>query len=330
METVIIITALAFAVINGFHDGCNVMATIISSRSMAPKKALLFACLFEFIGAVAFGTAVAMTVGQDVLSSALFGLPAGQFQTILISALAAGIAWNLLTWFFGMPSSSSHALIGGLVGAGLAAFGLDAVNWQPLLRRVLIPLLVAPPLAFVGAFLLMKLTIGFFRNYPPGIAVFFKKVQFFSMAFLAAGHGSNDAQKSMGVIALALMAGGAATLRIPPWTVLACALAISVGLSFGGWRIIRTLGKDISKMTPLHSFNSQIASGLIIFFASVLGFPVSMTQIVASTVMGAGAGNRIKSVRWHVARNIVSAWLVTIPATALIAAVMVIIIKLAR
>ncbi|MBU4200837.1 MAG: inorganic phosphate transporter [Verrucomicrobia bacterium] len=323
MELVIIILALAFAVINGFHDGCNVIATIVSSRSMRPRTAIGIACTAEFIGAISLGTAVALTLGKGILSSAVFDLPATALYAVLLGALTGGILWNLITWFLGLPSSSSHALIGGLMGGGLMASGLEAVLWHNLLIKVLAPLLLAPPLGFVGAFLLMKLLVAFLRNFPPRVNVLLKKIQLGSMVFLAASHGSNDAQKIMGIIALTLAAGAPSAFLIPHWVVFACAGAMALGLSFGGWKIIKTIDRQVSKMTPLHSLDSQLASGLIVYASSLLGFPVSTTQISASSVMGAGAGYRMTSVRWSVTKNILSAWLITIPASAALSALIV-------
>ena len=320
MEQAIIIIALLFALINGFHDGCNVIATIVTSRSMSPRRALVLACIAEFIGAITLGTAVALTIGKGILSSQVLALPMITIQKILLSTVIGAILWNLITWFIGLPSSSSHALVGGMVGSGVVSIGLSGVMWKSFFFKVILPLLMAPLLGFIVGIIIMRLSLAIFRNRKPSITIVFKKVQALTMIFLAGSHGSNDSQKAMGIIALSLTAYGSESFSVPPWVVLSCAAAISVGLSFGGWRIIKTIVKQVSKMTPLHSFDSQISSGIIIYFSSIFGFPVSTTQIVGSSVMGVGTGYKAKSVRWSITKDILTAWLITIPATGLMAA----------
>jgi len=320
MEQAIIIIALLFALINGFHDGCNVIATIVTSRSMSPRRALVLACIAEFIGAIALGTAVALTIGKGILSSQVFALPMITIQKILLSTVIGAILWNLITWFIGLPSSSSHALVGGMVGSGVVSIGLSGVMWKSFFFKVILPLLMAPLLGFIVGIIIMRLSLAIFRNRKPSITIVFKKVQALTMIFLAGSHGSNDSQKAMGIIALSLTAYGSESFSVPSWVIVSCAAAISVGLSFGGWRIIKTIGKQVSKMTPLHSFDSQISSGIIIYFSSIFGFPVSTTQIVGSSVMGVGTGYKAKSVRWSITKDILTAWLITIPATGLMAA----------
>jgi len=241
-------------------------------------------------------------------------------QKILLSTVIGAILWNLITWFIGLPSSSSHALVGGMVGSGVVSIGLSGVMWKSFFFKVILPLLMAPLLGFIGGIIIMRLSLAIFRNRKPSITIVFKKVQALTMIFLAGSHGSNDSQKAMGIIALSLTAYGSGSFSVPPWVMLSCAAAISVGLSFGGWRIIKTIGKQVSKMTPLHSFDSQISSGIIIYFSSIFGFPVSTTQIVGSSVMGVGTGYKAKSVRWSITKDILTAWLITIPATGLMAA----------
>ena len=320
MEQAIIIIALLFALINGFHDGCNVIATIVTSRSMSPRRALVLACIAEFIGAIALGTAVALTIGKGILSSQVFALPMITIQKILLSTVIGAILWNLITWFIGLPSSSSHALVGGMVGSGVVSIGLSGVMWKSFFFKVILPLLMAPLLGFIVGIIIMRLSLAIFRNRKPSITIVFKKVQALTMIFLAGSHGSNDSQKAMGIIALSLTAYGSESFSVPSWVIVSCAAAISVGLSFGGWRIIKTIGKQVSKMTPLHSFDSQISSGIIIYFSSIFGFPVSTTQIVGSSVMGVGAAYKARSVRWSITKDILTAWLITIPATGLMAA----------
>ena len=240
------------------------------------------------------------------------------------------VIWNVLTWIIGLPSSSSHALIGGLVGASLVKGGLYSVEWNNLLNKVILPLFLAPVIGFVSGFLLMKLSIAMFRNHNPSVAKVFKTIQGASMMLLAAGHGSNDAQKAMGIIAIALAANPLQVMQVPYWVIVACAGAITLGLSVGGWRIIKTISKQVSKITPLHSFDSQLSSGVTVYLSSKYGFPVSTTQIVGSSIMGVGAGYKVKSVRWAIAKNILSAWLFTIPASAVFAAIICFLFKFAR
>ncbi|RLB16399.1 MAG: inorganic phosphate transporter [Deltaproteobacteria bacterium] len=325
MEQILLISVvtlgLVFAFINGFHDGGNVIATIVSSRSMSPRKALLIASMAEFLGPLSLGTAVAVTVGKDIIDPSCFvsgnNLIPG---LLLISALVSAIVWDLLTWWVGMPSSSSHALVGGLVGAGIAAFGSDIVSWDNLFFKVILVLLVSPIIGMAAGYLVMKLSIFVFHNAHPRIGNLFKRMQLFSMVFLGASHGTNDAQKSMGVITLMLfMSGGLSTFSVPGWVVLGCALSLALGVSFGGWRIIKTVGTKIFKVEPIHSFNAQLAAGSVIFAAGFLGGPVSTTQIVGSTIVGVGAGHRATDVRWIVVKDMIIAWLVTIPASTVLA-----------
>ena len=327
MLTLLIIVTLLHTVVNGFHDGCNVIASIVSSRSMSPRQALLIACLAELVGVLCLGVAVSRTIGTGIYSANVLLMPAATVQTILLSAVIGCIAWNITTYIFRLPSSSSHALIGGLIGAGIVVAGFRAILWKSFFCYVVIPLFVAPIIGFLLAYVLMKILLALFRNFPPKIAVFFKKIQIGSLIFLAMSHGSNDAQKAIGIIGIALTAGSMPVLfQAPYWVVLACALAITVGLSFGGWQIIKTINQQVPQMTSLHSCASQSVSGIVIYLASIIGFPVSTTQTVGSTIMGAGAGYRISNVRWGITQNIVLAWLITIPAAAVLAAITCIII----
>lgn len=327
MLTLLIIVTLLHTFINGFHDGCNVFATIIASRSMSPRQALFIACLAELVGVLCLGVAVSKTMGTGIYSENVLLMPATTVQTILLSAVIGCIVWNITTYIFGLPSSSSHALIGGLIGAGIVVAGVRAILWKSFVCTVVIPLFVAPLIGFLLSCFLMKILIALFRNFPPKTAVFFKRAQIGSLVFLAMGHGSNDAQKAIGIIGLALTAGSMPALfQVPYWVVLACAVAITIGLSFGGWQIIKTIYQQVPQMTPLHSFASQSVSGIVIYLASIIGFPVSTTQTVGSTIMGAGAGYRISNVRWGITKNIILAWLITIPAAAVFAAVTCVII----
>lgn len=313
------IITLTFALINGIHDGPNVVATIIASRSMSPRKAIWLAAGSEFIGALVLGTTVALTIGRGILADQAFILPAAQLHLLLLGALLAAIIWNLLTWFLGLPSSSSHALIGGLVGAGIAALGPYAVLWHSLWWQVLVPLFVTPLIAFAGAFILVLALITVLRNCAPSMGVALKRSQFFSVIFLAMGHGSNDAQKAIGILALAAAAQNQ-SFEISDWMILAAAGSLALGVTGSGLKIVKTINRQVAKVTPLHSFTSQVTAAILIIICSMVGFPVSINQIIGPSVMGAGAGFRAKSVRWGVAKDIFSSWFITIPATSVLAA----------
>ena len=318
MLIALISITLAFALINGIHDGPNVVATIIASRSMAPRKAIWLAAVAEFLGAVLLGTTVAFTIGQDIVAEHVFAHLGPQLHMLLLGALLSAIIWNLLTWYLGLPSSSSHALIGGLVGAALAAHGLQAVLWKSLWWQVLLPLFVTPLIGFLAAFILVLIFIGLLKNTPPSTGEVLKRSQFFSLIFLALGHGSNDAQKVMGILALATATSGA--FVIAPWMVYASAGALAFGVTWSGLKIVKTINRQVAKVTPLHSFTSQITAATVMLVCSVVGFPVSINQIIGPSVMGAGAGFRANSVHWGVAKDIFSSWCITIPATSILAA----------
>lgn len=311
---------LAFAFVNGFHDGCNVIATIVSSRSMEPRRALFLGALGEFAGAVLLGTAVAKTMAGSILDVGLLSaLSPDALRVLVLGAVGGAMAWNLVTWFLGLPSSSSHALIGGLMGAGWISLGPSAVAVEKVLRGVAVPLFVSPIVGFLAGFLVFEVLKGFFAQAHSGARHFFVALQKPSVLLLAASHGSNDAQKSMGVMLLAVGAAGSASghdLEVPLWIVASCGLAIAAGMSTGGWRIVKTVGYSIFRMRPVHSFSSQFAAASVIVGASLAGGPVSTSQVVASSVMGVGASRRLGGVRWGVARVILHAWLVTIPVSA--------------
>jgi inorganic phosphate transporter, PiT family len=315
---------LCFAFINGFHDGGNVIATIICSRSMRPMKALLGATVGEFVGPLLLGTAVAHTMTVGIIKPELLQqLSSGNVYLIIISGVGGAIVWNLVTWFLGLPSSSSHALIGGLLGAGLASAGLGGVAITNMLEMALLPLLISPIIGFVLGFLVFSSIRFYFAGAPRRVAKFFVTLQTPSMLFLAGTHGSNDAQKSMGVIAILLAAAsgsGPGDFYLPEWVVVSCAAAVALGLSFGGWRIVKTVGYGICRLEPVHSFASQLTSTAVILGASLLGGPVSTSQVLASSVMGVGASHRLSAVRWSVTTGIAYAWIFTIPISAAIAA----------
>src|SRR5215210_9008032 len=301
---VVIAVALGFDFTNGFHDTANAVATSVSTRALTPRMAVLVASVANLAGAFVT-TAVAKTVGKDIVASDLINT-----KTVL-AALLGAIAWNLLTWWFGLPSSSSHALIGGLVGAALAQSGSDGVLWHGLAHKVVIPALIAPLIAFTAAFLLLLAIYWIFERITRGVANRgFRLGQLVSGTFVAFTHGANDAQKTMGVIALALVANGNIDhFYIPLWVIVAAGLAIALGTYVGGWRIMRTLGQRIFDMEPASGFAAQTAAGATIYFATHLGYPLSTTHVISGAVMGSGATKRLSAVRWGVAGNIVTAWL---------------------
>jgi PiT family inorganic phosphate transporter len=312
---VVIVVALGFDFTNGFHDTANAVATSVSTRALTPRMAVLVASVANLAGAFVT-TAVAKTVGKDIVASELVNT-----KTIL-AALLGAIAWNLLTWWFGLPSSSSHALIGGLVGAALAQSGSKGVLWHGLAHKIVIPALVAPAIAFTAAFLLLVLIYWAFSRITRGFGNrAFRLGQLVSGTFVAFTHGANDAQKTMGVIALALFANGnLQEFDIPTWVKVAAGLAIGLGTYVGGWRIMRTLGQRIFQMEPESGFAAQAAAGATIYAATKYGYPLSTTHVISGAVMGAGATRRLSAVRWGVAGNIVVAWLLTIPAAGAVAA----------
>ena len=314
---IVVATALAFDFTNGFHDTANVVATSISTRAMSPRIAVGYAAVLNFVGAF-ISLEVAATVAQDVVD-------AGAITTsVIFAGLIGAIAWNLITWYFGLPSSSSHALIGGVVGATLAAAGTSAVFGEGIFGKVLIPAVIAPVLAFVvGGIGIVACYRILGRQRPGPVTRGFRFGQIISGGLLALGHGTNDAQKTMGVITLALVANGNLSsegFEVPTWVVISAASAIALGTYTGGWRIIRTMGTKIIKMDSAQGFSAQGAGAAVILSSSHFGFPLSTTQVIAGGVMGAGAGKRLSAVRWGVAGNIVTAWLLTLPAAAAIGA----------
>ncbi|MCJ7622605.1 MAG: inorganic phosphate transporter [Anaerolineaceae bacterium] len=310
----VIILALGFDFLNGIHDSSNIVATMISSRAMSPRFALTMTALAEFAGPLIFGVAVANTIGHEIVSAETIS---GQ---VLLAALISAILWNLLTWYLGFPSSSSHALIGGIIGAVSVGAGWQAIKLQGM-EKILIALFVSPILGFIFGYIILKLLMLLSINAKPRINSLYKRVQIITSLALALSHGTNDAQKTMGVITLALVIGGnIPAFAVPFWVVLLCSGMIALGTSFGSWKLIRTLGGKFYKIRPIDGFSSQLASAVVILGASLVGGPVSTTQVVSSSIMGVGSAERLSKVRWGVAGEIAIAWLITIPATALIAA----------
>jgi inorganic phosphate transporter, PiT family len=319
METillvVVIVVALGFDFTNGFHDTANAVATSVSTRALSPRLAVLVASVANLAGAFVT-TAVAKTVGEGIIDTGL------ATEKTVLAALLGAIAWNLLTWWLGLPSSSSHALFGGLIGAALVQSGWAGVEWHGVVHKVLLPALVSPVLGFAGAFALLLLIYWAFVRLTPGIANRgFRLGQLGSGTWVAFTHGANDAQKTMGVIALALFeAGKIDHFYIPTWVIVAAGLAIGAGTYAGGWRIMRTMGQRIFSLEPASGFAAQLSGGTVIYLATHFGYPVSTTHVVSGSVMGAGATKRLSAVRWGVAGNIVFAWVLTIPAAAVVAA----------
>ena len=312
---VVVVVALAFDFTNGFHDTANAVATSVSTRALSPRAAVFVAAIANLAGAFVT-TAVAKTVGQGIIDTNL------ATEKTLLAALFGAIAWNLFTWRLGLPSSSSHALIGGLIGAALVQSGSEGVEWHGVVHKVLLPGIASPLIGFAGAFLLLLLIFWLFVRVTPGVANRgFRLGQLGSGTWVAFTHGANDAQKTMGVIALALFeAHRIDHFYIPTWVIVASGLAIGAGTYVGGWRIMRTLGQRIFSMDPATGFAAQVSGGTTIYLATHFGYPVSTTHVVSGSVLGAGSTKRLSAVRWGIAGNIVFAWLLTIPAAALVAA----------
>ncbi|SPF53296.1 putative low-affinity inorganic phosphate transporter [Candidatus Desulfosporosinus infrequens] len=316
---VVVFLALAFDYINGFHDTANAIATSVSTRALTPKRAVVLASVFNLVGAL-YSTGVAQTIAKDIIS------PKYVTQEVVIAALLSAIAWNLVTWYMGIPSSSSHAIIGGMSGAAVAKVGFSVLQWEGL-GKIFAALIFSPIIGMILGFIIMKLlALIFAHSAPSRVNHGFKKMQIFSAGLLAFNHGSNDAQKSMGIITMALIAVGLqsqAILDPPLWVKLACALAMSLGTAMGGWKIIHTMGGKIFKLEPINGFAADLSSSIVIWSATVfpgLHLPVSTTHVVSGSIMGVGSAKRVSAVRWGVAQQMLVAWVVTIPTTSLLAA----------
>ena len=313
---IVLLLAVGFDYVNGFHDTANAIATSVSTRALRPSHAILMSATANFVGALT-GTAVATTIAKGIATT-----PTGDAgQIVVCAALVGGIAWNLLTWRLGIPSSSSHALIGGLIGAAIAAEGVGSLNLQGIYDKVIFPLVASPILGVLIGFALMVVLLNVFRRgHPKKINDRFRRLQLLSAAYMAFSHGSNDAQKTMGIITLALVAGGIIPAPIVPlWVILIAATAMSLGTAAGGWRIIKTMGQRVVKLDPVHGFAAETTAATIIIGASHFGMPVSTTHVISSAIIGVGASDRFSAVRWGVAGNIVIAWVLTIPASAIVA-----------
>ncbi|MEZ5933061.1 MAG: inorganic phosphate transporter [Alphaproteobacteria bacterium] len=321
-----IAVVLLFDYTNGFHDASNIVATVIASRAMTPIQAVILVAMFEFLGPLLGGTAVANTIGTFIDLGTLAGVAS---LVIILAGVFGAIVWNLGTWWLGIPSSSSHALVGGLVGPVVVSTGADHVVWgfEDLalhghadgVTKVLLALILSPIIGFWVGFALQRVTGVLLRGARPGVNAYLRRGQIATAALLAFSHGTNDAQKSMGIITLVLLTGGMITsFEVPLWTILACAGAITLGILSGGWRIVRTVGFGIYKVRPLHAFNAQVTAAGVIFGAALVGGPVSTTHVVSSSIMGIGASERPKAVRWAKAKEILSTWLITIPGAAVV------------
>lgn len=304
--------ALVFDYINGFHDTANAIATSVSTKAVSPRVAILIAASFNFLGALS-GTAVAATIGKNIVSHD------DVVPLVIIAALIGAIFWNLFTWYFGIPSSSSHALIGGLIGAVIARSGSAAVLWQGFIK-ILIGLISSPIIGLVIGSMVMTLLFWVFKGSSPvKINLKFRQLQILSACTASFAHGSNDAQKSMGIIGLSLLSAGMIdTFFVPVWVKIICAVSMSAGTAFGGWRIIRTMGGKIFRIEPINGFAADFTSSAVIYGASLMGIPVSTTHVVSSSIMGVGAAKRLRGVRWNIARQIIIAWFVTIPSAGLV------------
>lgn len=312
----VVVLALTFDFINGFHDTANAIATCVSTRAIRPGVAIVGTAILNFLGAM-ISTGVAKTIGGDIVTSASM-----INEVIIVAGLIGAIIWNLVTWWFGMPSSSSHALIGGIIGAVIISVGVSALNGWGILKIVL-SLIISPVAAMAVGYVLMKIVFAICHSYKPAkVNLTANRLQIISAALMAFSHGSNDAQKSMGIITLALLSGGfISSLEVPDIVKLLCAAAMACGTSVGGWKIIRTVGGKIFKMHPIHGFAADLNSSLVIFSATMLHLPVSTTHVVSGSIMGVGSAERVKAVHWDVARQMVTAWVMTIPCTALMGAI---------
>jgi len=321
MVYVLIALALIFDFLNGFHDSSNVVATPISSGAMHPRAALYTAAVVHFIAPFLFGVAVATTIGEGLLDDRVVTI------NVVVAGLLSAVIWNLLTWYLGLPSSSSHALVGGLLGAAILAEGIGVVQTGGL-TKIMIALLISPVLGLLFGFISMRLTLWLVRKAPPSVNKVFKRAQIVTLIGLALSHGTNDAQKTMGVITMGLLAAGLIpSFHVPLWVIALSSSAIAAGTALGGWRLIRTLGAKIYRIRPIHGLTSQLAGAIVIMGAALVGGPVSTTQVMSSAIMGVGAAERLSKVRWLVLRDLAAAWLLTIPATAVLSALVLLGLK---
>jgi inorganic phosphate transporter, PiT family len=313
----IILVALAFDYINGFHDAANSIATVVSTRVLTPIQAVIWAAFFNFVAAFGFGVQVAKTVGKGVVEASVVD------QWVILGGLLGAIAWNLITWYFGIPTSSSHALIGGYAGAAVAKAGFGALLFSGL-AKILVFIVLAPVLGLVLGFAMMTATLWVFRRFRPSrVDGLFRRLQLLSAACYSLGHGTNDAQKTMGIIAILLFSSGylGPEFYVPVWVILAAHAAIGLGTMFGGWRIVKTMGMHLTKLRPVGGFCAETAGAVMLIGTAIGGIPVSTTHTITGSIMGVGAIQRLSAVRWGVAGRIVWAWILTIPLSGSIAAI---------
>ena len=318
----VIAVALIFEYTNGFHDAANAIATVVSTKVLSPRNALIYGAVLNFTGAF-FGTHVAKTIGDRIVDRIAIS------QEVVLFALLGAILWNLFTWYLGLPTSSSHALIGGVLGASIAHSGFGVVHRVALCEKVIIPMFLSPVVGFIGGFFLMLVLLRMFaKSAPEKINRKFKFLQVISAGIMAFSHGSNDAQKTMGIITLSLMTYSmqsnnvSSEFMVPFWVIFICALVMALGTMAGGWRIIRTLGSKVIKLKPIHGFAAETVAASTILTSTFFGFPVSTTQIISSAIMGVGSTVRFSAVKWGIVGNIVIAWFLTIPVCALISALL--------
>lgn len=322
----VVVLALGFDFINGFHDTANSIATSVSTRVLSPRQAILMSAVLNFVGALT-SSKVAHTITNGLVDGDMI-----KGQYVIIATIIAAIVWDLITWYFGIPSSSSHALIGALVGSAIAySGGISIVKWQGVWEKVVLPLVTSPFIGFGIGFLFMTLLYKLLRNLTPRfINKWFSKLQIISAAFMAYSHGNNDAQKSMGIITLALVGAGlnGGHTGVQPWVMVACALSMALGTSIGGWKIIKTIGVNMIRLQPIGGFAAETGAAIVIETMTHFGAPVSTTHVISSSIMGVGASKRLSAVKWSLVRNIVWAWVITIPVSALIGAFITTIFKL--
>ncbi len=330
MDSFVIITillALFFDFINGFHDSANAIATVVATKVLSPIKAVTMAAVFNLVGPFVLGTAIASMIGKGVIDTHIVTV------NLIFAALVGAVVWDLATWYLGLPTSSSHALVGGLIGAAIAAAGISSIHSSGV-ETIVLFMIVSPIIGLVIAFLFALIIMRAFRKaHPSKINNYFRRLQLFSAAFYSLTHGTNDAQKTMGIIALLLITTGISapstpdTLPIPPWVIVSCAAAIGLGTFFGGWRIVKTMAQRVTRLRPYQGFAAETSGGLVLAFMAHWGIPVSTTHVISGSIMGVGATDKLSAVRWGIARQIVGAWILTIPAAALISASTYLIMK---
>jgi PiT family inorganic phosphate transporter len=312
----IILLALIFDFLNGFHDAANSIATIVSTRVLTPRQAVAWAAFFNLVAALLFDVHIAKTVGKGLIDISTVN------EYVIMAGLIGAIAWNLITWYYGIPSSSSHALIGGVVGAGIAAYGTVAISWNYIWLKVVLMVLLTPLVSFLVGYCILLLLRFLTKTASLRANVFFTYAQWFNMAFLAFNHSFNDSQKSIGIVMILIRICGGAYNGIPVWAAALAAVSLACGIAFGGFKIIKTVGTGIYKVQPIDSFASQMTAGTVLLVSSLLGAPVSSSQIVSSSIMGVGAAERYKAVKWNVAGRILVSWVATIPVAGLLGALL--------